>query len=68
MNYRDYYHAYCYSKMMQQPNYRYIHPGETAPPFTLEGVYENQPITVNLRDYLGKWVVLFFYGSNFTFV
>ena len=39
-----------------------------APAFTAE-IFHNQEITkVNLADYQGKWVVLFFYPADFTFV
>ncbi|MBA1335925.1 MAG: hypothetical protein HPY66_1744 [Firmicutes bacterium] len=47
---------------------RYFHPGDKAPDFTLEGVENLQLKSYRLRDYLGRWVLLFFYGSNFTFV
>lgn len=43
---------------------------DTAPSFSAEA-YSNQDkkiIDVSLDDYLGKWVILFFYGSDFTFV
>ncbi len=42
--------------------------GDKAPDFTLTGIVDNEPQQVSLSDYLGKWVLLFFYGSNFTFV
>ena len=47
---------------------RYFHPGDKAPDFTLEGVENLQLKTFSLKDYIGKWVLLFFYGSNFTYV
>ncbi|AOY78350.1 hypothetical protein BJL90_12185 [Clostridium formicaceticum] len=47
---------------------RYFHPGDKAPNFTLEGVENLQLKSFCLKDYLGKWVLLFFYGSNFTYV
>ena len=46
----------------------YFNLGDTAPDFTLDAVVNGQPAKVSLSDYRGKWVVLFFYGSNFTFV
>lgn len=46
----------------------YFDLGDNAPEFTLDGVCNGEKIQVKLRDYLGKWVVLFFYGSDFTFV
>lgn len=46
----------------------YFNLGDPAPCFTLEGVYKCKRTSFNLKDYLKKWVVLFFYGSDFTFV
>jgi alkyl hydroperoxide reductase subunit AhpC len=43
---------------------------DIAPAFSAEA-YDNTSkkiIEVALEDYQGKWVVLFFYGSDFTFV
>lgn len=42
--------------------------GDVAPDFTLPGIVDNNPVDVTLSDYKGKWVLLFFYGSDFTFV
>jgi len=42
--------------------------GEPAPDFTMEGVSGHDFTTVSLSDYKGKWVVLFFYPLDFTFV
>lgn len=39
-----------------------------APDFTLEAYHNGETKTVNLSDYRGKWVVLFFYPADFTFV
>lgn len=39
-----------------------------APEFTLTGIVDGVPKDVSLSDYKGKWVVVFFYGSDFTFV
>ena len=39
-----------------------------APPFELEGVVGKEFKKVKLSDYKGKWVVLFFYPLDFTFV
>ncbi|MBS4534847.1 redoxin domain-containing protein [Clostridium sp. D2Q-14] len=46
----------------------YFDIGDKAPDFTLEGIVNCEPKKVSLSDYLGSWVVLFFYGSDFTFV
>jgi peroxiredoxin 2/4 len=42
--------------------------GEPAPNFSLEGVVGTEFKNYNLSDYRGKWVVLFFYPLDFTFV
>jgi peroxiredoxin (alkyl hydroperoxide reductase subunit C) len=39
-----------------------------APGFTLEAVVDKEFRKVSLSDYRGKWVVLFFYPLDFTFV
>ncbi|KAH6905015.1 2-cysteine peroxiredoxin [Coprinopsis sp. MPI-PUGE-AT-0042] len=39
-----------------------------APAFKAEAVAAGQFTEVSLADYLGKWVVLFFYPMDFTFV
>jgi len=42
--------------------------GRKAPEFALEGVLNGKFHTYRLTDYKGKWVVLFFYPLDFTFV
>ena len=42
--------------------------GQKAPEFALEGVLGKDFVDVKLSDYAGKWVVLFFYPLDFTFV
>jgi peroxiredoxin 2/4 len=42
--------------------------GEAAPRFSLEAVIGREFKKVSLNDYRGKWVVLFFYPLDFTFV
>lgn len=42
--------------------------GEPAPNFTLDAVVGKDFRKVGLTDYHGKWVVLFFYPLDFTFV
>jgi peroxiredoxin (alkyl hydroperoxide reductase subunit C) len=42
--------------------------GRKAPEFALEGVLNGKFQTYRLSDYRGKWVVLFFYPLDFTFV
>ncbi|PIN98579.1 MAG: peroxiredoxin [Candidatus Diapherotrites archaeon CG10_big_fil_rev_8_21_14_0_10_31_34] len=41
---------------------------EPAPYFTAKAFQVNEVKTVSLSDYKGKWVVLFFYPADFTFV
>jgi len=42
--------------------------GQPAPDFTMEGVLGRNFMKTSLSDYKGKWVVLFFYPLDFTFV
>jgi alkyl hydroperoxide reductase subunit AhpC len=42
--------------------------GSPAPSFTLDAVVNLEFNKVSLRDYRGRWVVLFFYPGDFTFV
>jgi len=42
--------------------------GEHAPDFKVEAVFGAETKTVTLDDYHGKWLVLFFYPADFTFV
>ncbi len=42
--------------------------GKPAPDFTLDAVVNKEFKEVRLADYRGKWVVLFFYPLDFTFV
>jgi hypothetical protein len=42
--------------------------GDLAPDFSLEGVLGGERIKINLSDQKGRWTVVFFYASDFTFV
>lgn len=42
--------------------------GSPAPAFTLDAVVNREFKKISLSDYRGKWVVLFFYPGDFTFV
>lgn len=42
--------------------------GEPAPPFRVEAVSGSTVQTVSLGDYKGKWLILFFYPADFSFV
>lgn len=40
----------------------------TAPDFEAPAYLNGKNIKVKLSDYSGKWIVLLFYGGDFTFV
>ena len=42
--------------------------GQNAPEFTLQGIVDEKFKDVSLDEYKGKWVVLFFYPLDFTFI
>ena len=42
--------------------------GSKAPDFKMQGVFKGEFNDFSLPDYEGKWVVLFFYPLDFTFV
>jgi len=42
--------------------------GRKAPDFTAPAYHKGKFVSVQLSDYLGKWVVLCFYPGDFTFV
>jgi peroxiredoxin (alkyl hydroperoxide reductase subunit C) len=42
--------------------------GKQAPQFETEAVQKGQFETIKLSDYQGRWIVLFFYPLDFTFV
>ena len=42
--------------------------GQTAPEFTLQGLVDEKFQDISLDNYRGKWVVLFFYPLDFTFI
>ena len=41
---------------------------QKAPDFTEEAFIEKEIKKTSLSDYRGKWVVLFFYPADFTFI
>jgi peroxiredoxin (alkyl hydroperoxide reductase subunit C) len=45
-----------------------IQVGQQAPDFRLEGIVDSSFIEASLSDYRGKWVVLFFWPLDFTFI
>lgn len=56
------------SNIAAGPDFYYATRDDQAPLFTAAAVQDGKIIKVNLNDYLGKWVLLFFYPSDFTFV
>lgn len=42
--------------------------GKTLPELTFEAYHNNEINKISLQDYKGKWVILFFYPADFTFV
>lgn len=46
----------------------FIQVGKAAPEFSVDTVLKNKVKRVSLKDLKGKWVVLFFYPLDFTFV
>lgn len=41
---------------------------ETIPDFTLKAYHKNDITDISLKDSRGKWLILFFYPADFTFV
>ena len=42
--------------------------GKKAPDFSAPAFHKDKFVSINLSDYLGKWVLLCFYPGDFTFV
>ncbi len=42
--------------------------GKAAPGFTAAGFYQGKFMNFELKEFLGKWVLLCFYPGDFTFV
>lgn len=42
--------------------------GDRAPDFTAKGILRSKVADHSLSDYAGKWLVLFFYPADFTFI
>lgn len=45
-----------------------IQVGKPAPDFTAPAFFKGAFAEMNLADYRGKWVMLYFYPGDFTFV
>jgi alkyl hydroperoxide reductase subunit AhpC len=42
--------------------------GEKAPEFVLKGISQDRVADYSLQSFAGKWLVLFFYPADFTFI
>lgn len=56
------------SDLAAGPDFFYATRDDPAPLFTAEAIIEGKIMKVRLNDFIGKWVLLFFYPSDFTFV
>lgn len=54
-----------YSPYMEQKTLRI---GDTLPDLNFKTYYQDKEMTLSAKDYRGKWLVLFFYPADFTFV
>lgn len=41
---------------------------QIAPAFEAEAYYRGKRVVISSKDYANKWLVIFFYSSDFTFV
>ncbi len=60
--------GFCPMKKMGMPCFPKARIGEPAPCFEAPAYYDGDFKTIKLSDYKDKWVVLFFYPMDFTFV
>lgn len=44
------------------------HVGKSAPQFNLPGIFRGEVKNYALSDYAGKWLVIFFYPKDFTYI
>lgn len=42
--------------------------GDRAPDFTLPGIFQGKVSDYSIKNFKGKWLVLFFYPADFTFI
>lgn len=61
-------HELYASDLSAGPDYYYATRDDPAPLFTAAAIVDRKIKKVHLKDYAGKWVLLFFYPSDFTFV
>ena len=56
-------------ELINQPHVHRLRPRVKAPGFSATAVMPNEKFeTIKLADYMGKWLVLFFYPFDFTYV
>jgi peroxiredoxin (alkyl hydroperoxide reductase subunit C) len=53
---------------LQEVSMMQVRIGKKAPDFTAPAFKNGEFTSVNLSDYLGKWVLLCFYPGDYTFV
>lgn len=41
---------------------------QPAPPFLAQAFHDGEIKDISLKDYRGKWTIIFFYPADFTFV
>lgn len=56
------------SDLAAGPDFYYATRDDEAPLFATDAIVDGKIRKVSLNDYLGQWVLLFFYPSDFTFV
>lgn len=56
------------SDLAAGPDFYYATQNDQAPLFIANAMINGKIKKVNLDDFKGKWVLLFFYPSDFTFV
>jgi alkyl hydroperoxide reductase subunit AhpC len=54
--------------VLAEGNIDMVQVGQQAPDFRLEGIVDSEFIEASLSDYRGRWVVLFFWPLDFTFI
>lgn len=51
-----------------EENFEQLSIGSLAPNFKAQAFHDGKIIDVSLEDYKGKWVIMFFYPADFTFI
>jgi peroxiredoxin 2/4 len=51
-----------------EPKRIMIRIGDKAPDFTLQGIFQGKVSDFTLPSFRGKWLILFFYPADFTFI